>query len=312
MTKEKFIDRLGKLVEIPTISQNVEANSKALGLVEEWADKRCKKLRVTNGNAEILLIGSGNLLQPKVGFLVHMDVVSAKPELFKLTHSGNRLLGRGVSDMKFSIPIGIELLNNVVKENSANDFTLAITTDEEVGGGEGGKHLADEIKFRPGVLIVPDGGDGLVLINKSKGVAHVWVESVGRPAHASEPWLGKNALTPLCRLAVTLLDKYDQNTQQVNWETTMNIGSFSGGKSVNQVCPEAMLKIDFRFPEKRSVAELLTEVQNLASQVDPDLQVKLAAAGDPTYTDIESTAVRKLMQASQEVLGHRLSVDGEF
>ncbi len=311
MVREKFIDQLGKLVEISTISSDSAANSMALDIVESWVNDKSHKLRVKNGNAEILLLGSGDLINPKVGYLVHMDVVEGQPSQFRLTHSGNKLLGRGVSDMKFSIPIGVELLNQTITGKSDNDFTLAITTDEEVGGGEGGKHLADVLQFRPGVLVVPDGGDGFVLVNKSKGVAHVWVESTGKPAHASTPWLGKNALTPLCRLAANLLNKYDQNSRQENWETTMNIGSFSGGKSVNQVCPEAVLRLDFRFPETRTVDEILAEIKQLAAGVDPTLKAKITASGDPTFTDVKSEPVRKLQQASQEILGHAIAVIGE-
>lgn len=191
-------------------------------------------------------------------------------------------------------------------------MTLAITTDEEVGGGEGGKYLAENLKFRPKVLIVPDGGDGFELINKSKGVAHIQIESEGRPAHASVPWKGKNALVPLCQLVNLLLEKYDQNSQEENWETTMNIGFMAGGKSVNQVCPEGILKLDFRFPESRNVTEVVGEVTDLIAKVDPGLKLELKASGDPIYTDTNLPEVQKFLQAAEKILGKKIEIKGEY
>ena len=43
-----------------------------------------------------------------------------------------------------------------------------ITTDEEVGGFEGAKFLVEKVKFSPKALIVPDGGDNLVFVDKAK------------------------------------------------------------------------------------------------------------------------------------------------
>ena len=213
--------------------------------------------------------------------------------------------------MKYSIPIGVELLNSFAKTNKNVIFTMAITTDEEVGGGEGGNYLANEMQFKPDVLIVPDGGDGFVFVNKSKGVAHVWVESKGKQAHASTPWLGKNALTPLTRLANEMLDKYDENSKKPNWETTMNLGVFQGGISTNQVCGDAVLKLDFRFPESKTVNEIISEVQTSANNIDPSLKVKLAASGDPTFTDTNLPEVKKFLDIVKDILKSDVVIQGE-
>ena len=312
MNKEKFVERLGQLVEIQTYSDNAKINAEALDLIESWVDKKCVRERVSNGNTEILLLGSGDIMKPKIGYLVHVDVVKGNPEQFKMKSVGDKLLGRGVSEMKFSIPIGVELLNMAVRGELGQDITLAITTDEEVGGGEGGKYLAEVMKFQPEIMVVPDGGDGFVFVNKAKGVVHLWVESHGVPAHASVPWDGSNALAPICRLANVLLDKYENNSKTKNWETTMNLGFLAGGKSANQVCPEALLKIDFRFPETRSFEEIFTEVREMAGKIDSGLKVTIGASGNPTYTDINTEAVEKLLKAAETTLGKKMEVGGEY
>lgn len=313
MERDIFVNRLGNLVELQTLPGNMSENSKALDLVMSWVDKSASRNRLLNGNAEILLVGNGNILKPDIGYLVHADVVGAKDDnLFKMTERKGVLYGRGVSDMKYSVPLGVEILNNLIKSGSKVNMTLAITTDEEVGGSEGGKHLADKLKFRPKVLIVPDGGDGFVLINRSKGVAHVWIESKGKATHASTPWAGKSAISPLVRIAGKLLDTYEKNSTKLNWNTTMNLGFFQGGVSTNQVSDQAILKVDFRFPEKRSVKEIVEEVKLLSKEIDSSLSVKLAASGDAVFTDEKNLEVVRFLSIAKNVLGKKLKVQGEM
>ena len=78
----------------------------------------------------------------------------------------NVAYGRGVSDMKFSIPIGYMILNDLIRQKSKLSFAFVVTTDEETGGYEGTRYLVDKYGFKPKLLIVPDGGDGLVFVNK--------------------------------------------------------------------------------------------------------------------------------------------------
>ena len=47
----------------------------------------------------------------------------------------------------------------------------------------------------------------------------------------------------------------------------MNIGVIQGGISTNQVCPEADMKLDFRFPETESVEKILERVRRLSREV---------------------------------------------
>jgi acetylornithine deacetylase/succinyl-diaminopimelate desuccinylase-like protein len=42
--------------------------------------------------------------------MVHIDVVAGRDDQFEMKVEGNRAIGRGTCDMKFSIPLGIALL----------------------------------------------------------------------------------------------------------------------------------------------------------------------------------------------------------
>lgn len=312
MKKDLFISELSKLVSFETVTGNVAENSNALDYVISLLNPKAIIKRVKNKNAEILIAGNTNTINPDIAYLVHMDVVSAKPEEFKLKLKGDKAYGRGKSDMKFSIPMGIALLNEIILSKSKLPFTLVITTDEEPGGDEGCAYLAEKLKFRPKYLIVPDGGDNLTFVNKSKGVCWLDVTSKGSPSHASRPWMGKNALEPLILLGKKLMDIYGKNSLKENWDATMNIGQIQGGISVNQVCPEAVMKLDFRFPETNSYEKITNEVKALAKKISPNMEVKISSRTLPTFTDTNLPVVKDFIKAMEKAYARKIIISPAY
>ncbi len=207
--------------------------------------------------------------------------------------------------MKFSIPLGVALLNEAKSKNI--DFCLMITTDEEVGGFEGAKYMADK-GFSPKVFIVPDGGDNLTFVNKAKGICQLRLVSKGVPAHASRPWQGKNAIDSLVIVAAELLKIYEKNSLNENWETTMNIGTINGGISTNQVCPEAEMKLDFRFPETDTIERINTMVEEIVNKLGLEIEVSRMSTGLPTATNMEDPEVKKYLSVMREVFGKEIIV----
>jgi succinyl-diaminopimelate desuccinylase len=306
MNKQIFINQLKKLVAFETVTGNITENSKALDFVESILPKGVSVQRIKNKNAEILIARNTKSFSPDVGYLVHMDVVAGRPDQFKPKVVGDKIIGRGTSDMKFSIPLGVELLKESI--GSKTDFSLAITTDEETGGYEGGLFLAKNMKFKPKCLIVPDGGDQLNFVNKSKGVCQIIVESKGKTAHASRPWAGVNAIEPLIKLTNKLIQRYGKNSLKPNWKTTMNIGAIEGGKSVNQVCNNAVIKFDFRYPETDSSEKIVKDVKSIASKIEGRLKVTTASVGMPTFTDKNLHVVKDFISAMRTVYKRKILI----
>lgn len=308
MKKQTFINQLNGLVAFETVTGNTPVISKALDYVESILPKEAFVKRAKNKNAEILIAGNSESLSPDIGYLVHIDVVAGKPDQFKPKVIGDKIYGRGTSDMKFSIPIGVELLKNIIESKSKISFALAITTDEETGGYEGGLFLVKNMKFRPKCLVVPDGGDKLNFVNKSKGVCQVIIESTGKTAHASRPWAGFNAIEPLISISQKLLVRYAKNSEKPNWNTTMNMGQIQGGTSTNQVCNKATLKLDFRFPETDSAERIMNECRSIAKKVKGNITILEASVGLPTFTDPGLPVVKNFLSAMEESYGKKIKI----
>lgn len=310
MDKTTFLSQLNKLVEIPSFGGNQKENKRIVSYIESILPPETKTTRWQVNGVETLIAGNRELLNPDIAFIAHADVVSADPMQFKMKRNGDVLTGRGVSDMKFAIPIGLTILDKVIKDKLKLNFALVITTDEEVGGANGVGHLVSKRGFKPKMVIVPDWGDNFVFTNKSKGVAMIQTESVGKTAHASEIWNGKDANRALCELATNLLKKYGKNNKRKTWNTTMNIGVLQGGTVSNQVCDNALMKLDFRFPETRTSDEIVSEVKVEAKKVDSNLKVSLMVSGSPTKTDISDPIVKMFIGEFEKVLGKKVKIEG--
>lgn len=306
LNEQQLIEQLDGLVRCRSLSGDFAENKKALDLVASLLPKKALVKRLLNQGTEILLASNVETLTPEIGYLVHIDVVAAPAEMFKVTREGDILKGRGVSDMKFSIPLGIALLAELIEQKSKTSFTLCLTSDEEIGGFAGGAWLANTYGWKPEVLVVPDGGDELRFVEAGKGVCQIQVIARGLTAHASRVWLGNNAIPPLAQLVVRLDELYRQNNQKEGWVTTVNFGQFHAGISTNQVCAEAILKLDFRYPETDSITKIEAQVKQLAAEIDPTMEIKLLATGLPVTTDIQLPVVKRFITALEAGTGEKI------
>lgn len=312
LTKKQFTKDLAKLISFKTLTSDIGQNKKALDFIESKISKQAIIRRIKNGRVESFIASNKDTRNPDVCFLVHVDVVNGKPGQFKMIVRKGVAYGRGVSDMKFSIPIGYSLLNYLIEKKSEISFTFVVTTDEETGGFDGAAYLAKQYMLKPKILIVPDGGDGLVFIDKSKGVCALRIDSIGIPAHSSRIWDGKNALEPIVTLCNSVLKKYKQNNKKESWKTTVNIGKIQGGVSANQVCPEAYVILDFRFPEVTTFKEIFNEISDLANRIDPTLKISTHSIGSPTMVDTNNPIVKMFIKNFEKSFGRNIKIKGTY
>jgi len=305
MNKEELIKQLGDLVAFKTLPGEMEENSMALDYVQELIGEGFEMERVKNGKAEVLMASVMKGKTPKYCYMVHMDVVAGRDDQFEMKMDGNKAIGRGTCDMKFSIPLGISLLKEA--KDKKIDFCLMVTTDEEVGGLEGAKLIAER-GFAPQILIVPDGGENLNFVDKAKGVCQLKLVAKGKPAHASRPWQGKNAIDSLILLGAELIKIYGENSLAETWNTTMCIGTINGGVSTNQVCPEAEMKIDFRYPETDSIENITDVVLKIVNDLKLAVEVTQMSTGLPTFTDVNDPEVMRYLSVMEEVFGRKIAV----
>lgn len=148
--------------------------------------------------------------ETKVLWVGHLDVVPiGKPEEWshlpyggKVTPDGY-IYGRGASDMKGACAAAMVAARLLTELGSRNTVEFWFTADEEIGGVDGARWLAESGRFRGDVCIIGDGtGGGLehpAIDIGCKGSVPTRLIARGKTAHGSTPFLGDNAIKKLMK-----------------------------------------------------------------------------------------------------------------
>jgi succinyl-diaminopimelate desuccinylase len=227
-----------------------------------------------------------------------MDVVPAREEQYEPQIQGNKLIGRGASDMKFAAPVFFNVWDRL--ETGKENILLVFTFDEEIGGNRGIRYLLDEVGLRPGLAFIPDGGDNFQIEAEEKGVFLFQVKTAGKSAHGSRPWLGENAIDKMLAIYSDLRKEIPYVDSPEQWTQTLNFGKIEGGEAANQIPDTCEAKFDLRFVEgwnTNEIKDLLTKIVGDRGEFEPQV------VGDNFYLDMELWCGRLF----QEVAGRHLS-----
>ncbi|MCX7972313.1 MAG: M20/M25/M40 family metallo-hydrolase [bacterium] len=252
-----------------------------------------------------------------VYFVVHLDVVDAKPEQFEPYVQDGKVFGRGALDMKGPASVTIELFKNL--SDKKYPIGLILTTDEEVGSQNGVKYIVENRNINAKMVIIPDGGENFKIITKGKGALHFAVKAVGKGAHGSTPWNGINAIDKIIDFYLELKKNVLLNEDlddPDHWHNTINLGKIEGGQKVNIVAPEAIAHIDIRFTEKYTLEEMINMVKFLSKKYGLDFEV--LSTGQPVMTDTRSIFFTKFIDSYRAIIGDPVfavehgATDGRF
>jgi succinyl-diaminopimelate desuccinylase len=273
---------------------------------------------------------------PCVHFNGHIDVVEAGHgwtiNPFAGVVRNGRLYGRGTCDMKGGIAAAVVALESILAAGVKFDGALEVsgTVDEESGGYAGVAYLAGQGRFsRPQVdhVIIPE---PLAVDRICLGHRGVWwaeIETLGRVAHGSMPFLGECAIRHmgafLNRVERHLLPKLA--TRQTAMpvvprearQSTLNLNAIHGGQTEDHgglpspmVADRCRMMIDRRFLLEEDLAEVKAEVVALLDQLRRDrpgfnYRIRDVMEVLPCQTDRNAPVVRAVALAIERVMGRR-------
>ena len=203
----------------------------------------------------------------------HMDVVPAQEpqwsaDPFQLRAQGDRLFGRGTSDMKGFLAAALAIVPALVALKPARPIHLAFSYDEEAGC-RGVPHLIARL---PSLCALPAAAvigepSGLRLILAHKGKAAARAEIHGRSGHSSRPDLGLNAIHAIGRV-IAAADKAASRLSDSPLDpvfeppySTIQIGTIRGGDALNIIPERCIVEIEARAIAGVSPAALLEPVR---------------------------------------------------
>lgn len=311
--KDEIVKILGNLIRHKSTNDNLEAIASCYKYIDEELSffPFIKKFFNKNG-VESRIWSTIDTLTPEYILNAHIDVVPAPDLMFKLKRNGDKLMGRGVSDMKFSIASYILVLKEIYESTKKlPSVAIMLTSDEERGGGNGVGYLVNEIGYCPKVAFVPDGGDNNKIVENAKGVLQLEIISTGCSAHASKLWEGEGAIEKIAIDINNLRQKYPYPDEPI-WANTMNIGKISGGVQTNQVADSASIFVDLRCLPETNINETVEEIKTIC----PDCKVKILTTGDVFHVDRNNFYIKrwaKLISADDSVfINEHGASDGRY
>lgn len=257
---------LSRLVSFKSVSSNFKENGRLLDYVEKEVGDNLFVQRLVSNGSPSLIASTRKTNKPKLALVAHGDIVGAPDKLFKPWKEGNKIFGRGTNDMKFAIACYLTLIKDLGEKAKDYDFSIVITSDEELGGSNGIKYLLEK-GLRPDVCLLPDGGQNWTIQKSAKGVLNLRVDSFGNSTHGSRPWDGLNAIEQLFDFLTKLRAGFPKEPCGIadHFHNSLNVGKIEGGKAVNQVPDFAQAYLDIRFTEEASRLNIQKELKNITS-----------------------------------------------
>jgi succinyl-diaminopimelate desuccinylase len=215
---------------------------------------------------------------------------------------GDRLYGRGSSDMKAGVAAILLAARNTAKKLPGTPGIVVVLTAAEEGGCIGSQHLArTQLLGRAGALVVGEPTSNYPYIGH-KGSLKFYARFRGVSAHGSMPELGDNAIYKAAR-AVSGLERFDFGVKPhpVMGRPTMNVGTFEGGQGVNMVPDEASIGVDIRTVPGMDHAALLSRLKGELAGAALDVFSDMNAV----WTDPGDEWVQRVFEISGKVLGAR-------
>lgn len=203
----------------------------------------------------------------------HMDVVPAgEPEWisspFGLRRDGERLYGRGTTDMKGFLAAALAAVPTLAKAELSRPIHLAFSYDEEAGC-RGVPHMIarlPELCAPPaGAIIGEPSNMQAVRAHKGKAAARVTIK--GRSGHSSRPDLGLNAIHAMADVLNMTVENAAALTQgpfDTAFEppySSLQAGVISGGQAINIIPDLSTLEFEARAISGVAPASLLAPIR---------------------------------------------------
>ncbi len=271
-----------------------------------------------------------------VHFNSHHDVVEVghgwTKDPFGGTLEDGRIYGRGACDMKGGLATSIIAAEAFIALNPdyAGAIEISATADEESGGYGGVAYLAEQGYFNPEKVqhvIIPEPLNKDRICLGHRGVWWAEIETKGRIAHGSMPFLGDSAirhmgavleemeahLFPLLASKRTDMPVVPEGARQ----STLNINSIHGGESEPEdgftgfpapcVADRCRIIIDRRFLIEEDIGEVKAEIHRMLEKIKAERPKFTCEVHDmheviPSMTERDAPVVTSTARAIERVL----------
>jgi acetylornithine deacetylase/succinyl-diaminopimelate desuccinylase family protein len=328
-TQKKLSDEIDKIniTEILSDMVSIPSYENEQGVVR-YIEQRLKKLDVKLEFTEVApdrpnLVASIGNGEKSLIFNSHTDTVSpgnienwAKSP-FKLTRKGNELFGLGSCDAKGSLVSMLVAFEVFARKPSLLNGRLilqAVCCEETRGRGT----LAETTKgIKADAAIIGEPTELVPMIGHKGGLG-VEVTVFGKPAHASSPEEGINAISNMAKVIQALdnlAEDISQRCDPLIGKASLAVTQINGGRATNVIPDQCAITIDRRLIPGETLEDALNEISAVIDnekKANPSLVVsieeKIGIA--PCRISPEEPIVRMVKDSIYQVTGIHQEVTG--
>lgn len=271
---------------------------------------------------------------PCVHFNSHIDVVETgdgwTKDPFEAELIDGKVYGRGACDMKGGLASSIVAVEALIKSGIELKGAIEIsgTADEESGGLGGVAYLAEKGYFskdRVDHVIIPEPLNVNRVCLGHRGVWWAEIETHGRIAHGSMPFLGDCAIRHMGAVIAEFEDKlYPAMAARLTKmpvvpegakQSTLNINSIHGGQEEGAeglpspcVPDSTRMIIDRRFLVEEDLSEVKGEIKGILDGLEASrdgfrYEIRDMLEVIPSMTDKDAPVAKATAEAISDVLG---------
>jgi succinyl-diaminopimelate desuccinylase len=206
---------------------------------------------------------------PCLVFNAHSDTVAVsnradwKTDPLKATFEGRRVVGLGAGNCKGSMAVQLWLADEIARRGGPKRGELVFTFvgDEETLGPNGMRYLREK-GLQPDCLVLGAQTENQLIVAE-RGVMWARLTTHGRAAHAGNPAAGDNAILRMLRLVSLLERKLGPELRKRRagrMQSTINLGTISGGSNTNVVPSQCVVEFDRRLLPDEKVTQAFKEM----------------------------------------------------
>ncbi len=308
--QQEAFDLLLELAQIPAPSHHEELRAE---FCKKWLEEQgAKGVYIDDALNVIYPIGVGES-NPLVVYMAHSDVVFPDTEPLPLKVLDGKIFCPGVGDDTANV-VALLTVAKYIAQNGLkpgeNGVLLVINSGEEgLGNLKGSRKIMQDFGGRIREFISLDGGIGGCVV-KAVGSKRYRVTVRTEGGHSYGAFGNRNAIAYLASLIDTLY------TMKVppKGKTTYNVGTITGGTSVNTIAQHAEMLYEFRSDEKESL-EIMEQHFNAAIDFyrTKGIKVEVELLGErPCSGEVDMAREEALMNRAAEAARHHAGVETDF
>jgi len=203
---------------------------------------------------------------PTVTFSTHMDTV---PPFFPAHEDEENIWGRGACDTKGIIASMVKAVEALLAEGVRNIGMLFVVGEER---NSAGAYLAAKTPRGSKYLINGEPTENQLALG-SKGAMRIELEASGKMAHSAYPELGESAIDKLIDVLQDVR-RMPLPSEPILGESTVNIGTITGGRAPNVVPDSAKAELLIRLVDDgNALRKTLDETVNGRVAVNEQLRI---------------------------------------